>query len=499
MLGVTRARLRLAEALGKSGRRRVLPLVLLSLMLMLPVAQSSALTPTWSNPIQHVVIIVQENHTFDNYFGTFPGANGIENDPPSVHPYHIVAPVVDLCHSTACAHSAYDNGKMDNFLQAEGSNETFGYYDRNDIPYYWGLAQNYTLFDNYFTSAMGPSLPNHLYLVAAQDAKVADGIQHQTSDLDIGSIVDPLSAGHVSWGYYSPYDEGNENALGLISSVADNATRMRSFHYTTQFVDDVQSGNLPSVSYVMSVDGQNEHPPYDIGAGEAWVHSVIAAIQGSQYWSSTVIFLTWDDYGGWYDHVAPPQVDRYGLGFRVPLLMVSPFAQRGHIDHTFSDHTSLMKFVERTFGVGPVAHRDAFASDLFGALNVDIQSQYDEDSFSLQWTPTCSGTPVGPAPDNPQPGTGVTLTYLNNRDFPRQVTFFASMRNGINQTVQVVSVSMSIAAGKAAPVSFVFRNQSFGTYSITVLSVSSSGVALSSPFTMFLNSTGTSSNQPVYG
>ena len=270
--------------------------------------------------------------------------------------------------------------------------------------------------------------------------------------------MDTLSAGQVSWAYYSPYNKGNDNALGIISSVAKNATREQGLKHTVEFVGDVRNGNLPAVSYVMGDDGQNEHPPYDIGAGQAWVKSIISAVQGSQYWSSTVIFLTWDDYGGWYDHVAPPQVDKYGLGFRVPLIIISPFARQGHIGHTLSDHTSLMKFIERTFGVGSVTQRDAGAADLLGALNMDLISQYEDDSFSLQWTPTYSNQAAAPALDSHSATTGVTLTYLNNLNSPQQATFFARMRNGLNQTLQVVSVRMSLPADKPKEVSFVFAN-----------------------------------------
>jgi phospholipase C len=470
----------------------------LILLLLFPSGlQAFATTSSRSNPIQHVVVIMQENHTFDNYFGTFPGANGIRNDPPTVHPYRITTPVFDLCHSSACAHRAYDNGKMDAFLQAEGSNETFGYYSQKDIPYYWSLAQNYTLFDNYFTSAMGPSLPNHLFLVAGQGGGVADGVSSGVTSLNIGSIVDPLSAAHVSWGYYSPYSVGNENALGLISSVANNATRMNNFHHTSQFVVDVQSGNMPAVSFVMSDDGQNEHPPFDIKDGQTWVQSVITAIQESKYWPSTTIFLTWDDYGGWYDHVVPPQVDKYGLGFRVPLLMVSPFAKHGHIDHALSDHTCLLKFIERTFGVGPVTQRDAGASDLLGALSTNLVSQYSDDSFSLQGTPAYSSLSQAPALDNYPSGIGVTLTYHNNMNGTRHATFFASLRNGINQTLQVVSVRTDLAPDKATQVSFTFRDEPAGAYSITVLSVGPSGVAVAVPLVLLLSSTGKTSDQPT--
>ncbi len=215
---------------------KLLPLAPLFLLLLAPASQSSfaAGNVSAANPIQHVVVIIQENHTFDNYFGTFPGANGIQNDPSTVRPFHITGPVVDLCHSTACSHAAYDNRRMDGFLKAEGSNETFGYYDKTDIPYYWSLAQNYTLFDNYFTAAMGPSLPNHLYVVAGQDGGVADSVSQQSSQLSIRSIANELEAANDSWTYYSPYVVGNENALGLLSSIAQNSTMLVNLKQTEQ-------------------------------------------------------------------------------------------------------------------------------------------------------------------------------------------------------------------------------------------------------------------------
>ena len=144
---------------------------------------------------------------------------------------------------------------------------------------------------------------------------------------------------------------------------------------------------MPDVSYLTGNDTQNEHPPYSVESGEQWVESIVGAIQASPYWGSTVILITWDDYGGWYDHVVPPQVDKYGDGFRVPLLMVSPFARHGYIDNTFSDHTSILKFIERVFGLPPVTQRDAGASDLMDALDPSYSTQFTQDSFSLQGTP----------------------------------------------------------------------------------------------------------------
>src|ERR1017187_4302616 len=150
----------------------VLPLLAL-LILPFGAFGVGAVPTNGQSKIQHVIIIMQENHTFDNFFGTFPGVNGIQNDPPSVHPFHITTRITsDLCHSWSCAHVSYDNGKMDGFLKAARTNQTFGYYNGSDIPYYWALARNYTLFDNYFSSVLGPSLPNHVYLVAGQDGGV---------------------------------------------------------------------------------------------------------------------------------------------------------------------------------------------------------------------------------------------------------------------------------------------------------------------------------------
>ncbi len=444
-----------------------------------------------SNPIQHVVVIVQENHTFDNYFGTFPGANGIASDPPTVHPYHIDGQITDLCHSTICAHIDYDNGKMDGFLQSEGSQQTFGYYDARDIPYYWSLAKNYTLFDNYFTSAMGPSLPNHLYLVAAQDAGVPDSVTMHPADLKINSIVDSMDAAKVSWGYYSPYTVGNENALGLISSVKDNATRMANMKMSAQFLTDLQAGQMPAVSYVLSNDGENEHPPYGLAEGQAWSRSIISAIQASPYWSSTVIFLTWDDYGGWYDHVAPPQVDRYGLGFRVPLLMISPFAKQGYVDHTLADHASLMKFIERAFDLSPVAQRDAAASDLMEALNSGYNARYTDDSFSLQGTPSYS-LAAAPALDAYANSPTVSIAYMNTQNHSERAVFYATLRNSFNQTVQVIRMTGTLPdGGSTVVIPFTFRNQLSGLYSVNVMAMTPKGVPLSVPFRLLLNSTGT--------
>jgi|GEM_PF-864630 len=464
---------------------KLLPLLPLFLLLLVPATQPFLAAPETAadaNPIKHVVVIIQENHTFDNYFGTFPGASGVQNDPPGVTPFHLTGSIVDLCHSVACAHAAYDGGKMDGFLKAEGSNETFGYYDGSDIPYYWGLAENYTLFDNYFTSVMGPSLPNHLYLVAAQGDGIAESDVTQQANLNISTIANELEGANDSWAYYSPYTAGNENALGLVSSIANNATMKANLKPTEAFLTDLQAGKMPDVSYLAGNDTQNEHPPYSVQSGEQWVESTVGAIQASPYWSSTAILITWDDYGGWYDHVVPPQVDKYGDGFRVPLLMVSPFAKHGYIDHTFSDHTSILKFMERVFGLPPVTQRDAGASDLMDALEPSYSAHFTDDSLSLRGTPAYLSTVAASSGGLNAFDPSVGLTYVNNMNHTLRVVFYAALRNGLNQTLQVSTVSGILDPGVSVQIPFAFSSQPLGVYSICVVVATSKGVSLSEPF-----------------
>ncbi|HLQ21130.1 MAG TPA: alkaline phosphatase family protein [Nitrososphaerales archaeon] len=327
------------------------------------------------------MMIVRENHSFDNYFGTFLGANGLQKAPPSVHPFHVQGRITDLCHDWSCAHAAYDTGKMDNFQSAESSTQTFGYYDQRDIPYYWALAKNYTLFDNYFTSVMGPSLPNYVYLVAAQSGGLVDNTHVA---FHFKPIMEELDSSHVSWMYYAGYGAAYTgwNPLPGFPQYTQRGWSSN-IRQSDLFQTDLKKGNLAQVTWIMPTsDETSEHPPYNLTAGEAWVGSVIKAIQASEFWASTAIFLTWDDYGGWYDHVAPPQVDKYGYGFRVPLILISSYAKRGYIDHVAADHTSLLKLIETTFGLAPLSQRDAAADGLTSAFT--FSSSPGDYSFRLR-------------------------------------------------------------------------------------------------------------------
>lgn len=333
-------------------------------------------------PIEHIIILFQENRSFDHYFGTYSGANGLTNgtalpiDPRSnvkVRPFHLFSTnTSDLSDSAATARIAYAHGKMDGFVYAEGSNLTMGYYDYRDIPYYWDYASQFVLMDNFFSSEMGPSLPNHLYLIAGQSGNLIEDVK--SFDLNFRTIVDELDSHGISWKYYYDGKNGYKkedlwNPLPGFESFRANQSRFANLAPNQQFLIDLAKGNLSDVVWVMPTEESSEHPPSDIVVGERYVVSLVNAIMQSEYWNSTAIFLTWDDYGGWYDHVPPPQVDAFGLGFRVPCLVISPYSKEGYVDHTQADFSSITKFIEFVYYLPPLTQRDAMASDMMEAFD----------------------------------------------------------------------------------------------------------------------------------
>lgn len=325
-----------------------------------------------SQKIQNIVIVLQENHTFDNYFGTYPGAEGIIGkniclpEKPSssncVSPFHDTnLTPVDMNHNWTSAHMDYNGGKMDGFVYSEGSSETLGYYDRVDIPRYWSAADNYVLCDRYFTSAMSESAPNHLFLVAGTCGGIIDDNVPKT--IKFPPIFEQLDQNEITWKVY-----GFTNWYKSFAYVENNPKVQNNF--SSSFIQDLKAGNLPQVSWIIGAPGGDEHPPANIGLGENSVaKDVINAIGASPIWKSVAIFVTWDDFGGFYDHVAPPQVDQFGYGFRVPCLVISPYSKQGYVDSTTNDHTSILKFVEKRFTLNSLSTRDRAANDFSEAFD----------------------------------------------------------------------------------------------------------------------------------
>jgi phospholipase C len=367
--------------------------------------------------IQHYVFIVKENRSFDSYFGAFPGADGatvgtISNGQviplapnPDITPH-------DLTHTSYGALIDIDNGKMDGFdLPAYGNENgeflAYRQFNQSSIPNYWTYAENFVLADHMFSSLHGPSFPNHLYTVAAQSDGVVEvplpettlpggansitwGCDAPEGELvrvidpqgdasavppcfDIPTLADSLETAGISWKYYAP-PEGQQ---GYVFSTLDAINHIRNTNLweehvvpTTQFVTDALAGQLPAVSWLVS-GAESEHPPNSVCFGENWTVQQVNAVMQGPDWDSTAIIIVWDDFGGFYDHVVPPQVDGFGLGMRVPALIISPFVRKGYISHTQYEFSSVLKTIEEAFNLPPLTQRDAEANDLFDSFNFD--------------------------------------------------------------------------------------------------------------------------------
>ncbi|HZP62995.1 MAG TPA: choice-of-anchor D domain-containing protein [Terriglobales bacterium] len=367
--------------------------------------------------IQHFVFIIKENRTFDNYFGTFPGANGTTQGTISTGQ---VIPLGhtpdgmprDLGHSWATHMVGVDYGRMDRFDQiANGSSYAcsingdylcYTQLTQADIPNYFTYASSFVLADNAFSSVQSASFPNHLYTVAATSGGAMDNpvnanklwgcdapsnitvpvlnaqgyVSSQYPCFDFTTITDNLQNAGLTWTYYAPgYNQpGYEwSALDAINHIRNSSLWSQHVVPSTQFSSDALAGNLPAVSWVVPDEIQSEHPPSSACAGENWtVNQINAVMQGPQ-WSSTLIVVTWDDFGGFYDHVLPPAIDQYGLGLRVPMIIISPYSRTGYISHTLYDFSTFLKTVEERFGLPFLGQRDSNANDLLDSLDFSQQ------------------------------------------------------------------------------------------------------------------------------
>jgi phospholipase C len=367
--------------------------------------------------IKHIVFLVKENRTFDNYFGTYPGANGATSGKlstgaviplrhaPDMTPY-------DIDHSYQAAVEAIDGGAMDKFDLIKGGNVkgdllAYTQYNEGDIPNYFAYARNFVLADEFFSSLQGPSFPNHLYTVGAQsggainnphtpraitnpnhprwgcDAVATSRVQTMDDDGDLGSVypcfdfdtlADRLEDEGLSWKYYAPGQDKSGyiwSALDAIKHIRLTSLWTQHVVPTEQFVKGAQNGELPAVSWLVMSAGLSEHPPASVCIGENWTVEQLNALMRGPEWGSTVVFLTWDDFGGFYDHVAPPVVDNFGFGPRVPMLIISPWVKRGYITHTTLEFSSVLKFIEERFDLDPLTERDEDANDLIDSFDFE--------------------------------------------------------------------------------------------------------------------------------
>jgi phospholipase C len=297
-------------------------------------ASSAPSSPPVRASIQHVVIIVKENHSFDNYFGS------------------LESPPLSLPHCTSLV------------VQVRCQ------YNSSDIPAYYRYAREFGYGDTYFTDIRGPSWPNHMMMIAGQTPldnnpplPLSTWVCPVTC-YDILTIGDRLTAAAISWRNYG------EQIYDPFRSITRFATDEVHNVGVPQFFDDVRSGTLPVVSWVRPSSSESEHPGYDVVQGEEWTVNIVNSIMQSRFWSSTAILVTWDDVGDVIDHVSPPIVEKSATGvpirygFRVPLLVISPFTAAGTVSHELLSHVSLLKLIEDLFRVEPLTFRDRTANGL---------------------------------------------------------------------------------------------------------------------------------------
>lgn len=376
--------------------------------------------------IKHVVVIMQENRSFDHYFGTYPGAEGLPTkdgksticipDPAKgscAEPFHETSDKnFGAGHGAAAATADIDGGKMDGFIkQAELEKDkackdpndpacafkdarldVMGFHDRTDLANYWAYADNFVLQDHMFEPNASWSLPEHLFEVSEWSAKCSrpgdpsscvNDLDHPDLPRDFGKqgqsrkppdyawtdLTFLLHKAGVSWGYYvfpgaepdceddsascKPVNQGPKtpgiwNPLPFFDTVKQDG-ELQNIQDLKNFYSAAKAGTLPAVSWIAPAQPVSEHPPALVSRGQAYVTSLVNAVMQGPDWESTAIFLSWDDWGGFYDHLAPPSVDQNGYGLRVPGIVISPYAKKGFIDHQVLSFDAFVKFIEDDF------------------------------------------------------------------------------------------------------------------------------------------------------
>jgi phospholipase C len=368
--------------------------ILLSFGLMPIETSASTSSGTLAGRVQHIVVLMQENRSFDHYFGQRAGdtnPNPLGGTPIAAFHKTTYCEVADLNHSWNGTHQEWDGGKMDGFTAANAvaadptGSRTMGYYDRTDLPFYYALDNTFAIGDHYFASALTQTFPNRFYLLAGTS------FGHIRNDFPTGAgytqptVFNLLDAAHVSWKIY--YSQ-----IAFANLFAYVQTRQINVVPIDQYYVDASNGNLPQVSFVdpiflaTNTVENDEHPPSNVQVGQNFTANVINALFKSPEWLSSAMFLTYDEHGGFYDHMAPPAAvapdsippmlqagdapggfDRYGI--RVPVTVISPWSKAHFVSHVVNDHTSILRFIETRFNLPTLTRRDAAANPMLEFFN----------------------------------------------------------------------------------------------------------------------------------
>jgi phospholipase C len=371
-------------------------------LVTLPLASPAAAATHTATPIRHFIFLMQGGRTFDNYFATYPGADG---PPPGtcqprsagrpeegcVKPF----PLGDrqpppLGASSTTIASQYQHGKMDGFVSAyqkQGRNgvPVMGYYDRRQLPFYWGIADRYVLFDRFFSSMPYGIRANRSYWVSAAPSPGGSGAIPAHGYGKLPTIFDRLQAAGVTWKFYvQNYDPRQTYQNASLANPETQASRVPLVNYArfthdpalrrhiadlSRYYRDLTNGTLPAVAYIASSSGDNERSARTITAGQHLVRNLTTQLAQSRYWDSSALLVSYDGSGGWFDHVRPPDTGPRALGFRVPALLVSAYAVRGQVNHTVLSYESALRFIEENWSLAPLTARDASANSLTSAFD----------------------------------------------------------------------------------------------------------------------------------
>ncbi|MEM0117493.1 MAG: alkaline phosphatase family protein [Conexivisphaerales archaeon] len=357
-------------------------IILILITMTFPQSTLAAETQT---PISHLIVIMQENHSFDNYFGTYPTANGTISAPIAsqlepvngipngtclpygrscIKPYYADASnTVDPYEGQLVYEEDVNNGAMDGFAMYSGP-QSMAYYDYHQLAAYWDYAEEYAIADNYFSTYLATTVPNRLSVIAGES--VVSGNYGPPPYLNFNNTVfSQLTTAGISWAYFEDLT-GFGGAAQVYPLVYIAGLPQQNVQNLSSLMHYLTTGNgLPAVSFVSSIGTRalDEHPPYNVTEGEVWAVSIINAVMNSKYWNSSAIFLTYDEGGGYFDHVSPPQIMSLNKNFsypllsygqRVPFIVISPYAKENYVSETLLSHLSITHFIEYNWKLRPL-------------------------------------------------------------------------------------------------------------------------------------------------
>jgi phospholipase C len=332
-------------------------------------------------PIKNVVVIMQENRSFDHYLGRLTQAgHAVDGIPASysnpnpaggiVKPAHATTTCIspDLPHGFTAIHDEWNKGKMDSFCKVSAASgpctRSVAWYDQTDIPFYYWLYSTFSMSDRFFAAVLGPTWPNRDYLYAATSDGVTNTFERKIS---VPTIYDALDKAKIKWAAYA--DNGpRQDCIGWTASTPG-------FHPTADYFAALTAGTLPPVTFIDGEGaGQDEHPPGDAQKGEAFVRKVVTAAFASKQWAHMAIIMTYDEAGGFFDHVPPPKAcvpsadaanaAFNNMGIRLPMVVISPYSRPGYVSHVPQEITSITRFIELVYGLPAMTHRDANSTAL---------------------------------------------------------------------------------------------------------------------------------------